>query len=54
MTTAPTHKRLTFISPTDPIVFSQQHIFVRTDNPKMQKIMAIKSIEGLKERFCLC
>ncbi len=48
MITVPTQKRLTFLSPTDPIVNSQISIFVRKDNPRIKEIMAIKSVKGLE------
>jgi len=45
MITVPTKERLKFLKATDPIIIVEEKIFTRKDNPKIDKIMKIKSIE---------
>lgn len=43
-----TPKRLAFLSPTDPVIHLNFHVFARSDHPKIKQIMAIDSIQDLK------
>ncbi|NPA65222.1 MAG: amino acid ABC transporter substrate-binding protein [Epsilonproteobacteria bacterium] len=48
MVTVPTKKRLETMLSTQPLVTSGEKIFARKDNPRIDEIMAIRDIEGMK------
>ncbi len=48
MITALTEKRRARFLATDPLYIVNERVFARRDNPRIQEIMAIKSIDGLK------
>lgn len=43
-----TPKRLVFLSATDPVIHLNFHVFAKSDNPRINEIMAIESFEDLK------
>lgn len=43
-----TPERLVFLSATDPVIHLNFHVFARSDNPRINQIMEIKSIEDLE------
>jgi len=49
MVTAATKKRLETMVATDPLVISGEKIFARRDNPRIEQIKQIRSIDGMKD-----
>ncbi len=49
MVTVYTKRRQAFLAATDPIVTVEERVFANRNNPKIEEIMAVRSLEGLKK-----